>query len=381
MIKILTVIGARPQIIKASALNRTIKNSYNKEIQEVILHTGQHYDDMMSDVFFREMDISQPDYNLNVGSDTHGKQTASMMEGIERIALLEKPDAIVVYGDTNSTLAAAIAATKLKIPLLHIEAGLRSFNKTMPEEINRILCDHCSAMLFTPTLAGYNNLIREGFNPNNESPFSINKPGILHCGDVMYDNTLYFSDVAEATSGIIDKVGLTNKEFLLLTIHRDSNADVPERLETILEVINDISTQEQIPVVFPIHPRTSASLDKMNHPVVMSIKKNPLFKIIPPVSFLEMILLEKRCSMVLTDSGGVQKEAFFLHKPCIVLRSETEWGELIECGNSILVDANKQRIQKAYSHFKGEAKISYPLLYGEGSTADFICKEIIRNFR
>lgn len=380
MIKILTVIGARPQIIKASALDRAIKNSYSKEIQEVLLHTGQHYDDAMSDVFFREMGISQPDYNLNVGSGAHGKQTASMIEGIEKIAILEKPDAIVVYGDTNSTLAAAIAATKLKIPLLHIEAGLRSFNKNMPEEINRIVCDHCSTMLFTPTSAGYNNLLREGFSQDNESPFTINKPGTFHCGDVMYDNTLYFSGVAEATSDIIDKLELKNKEFLLATIHRDSNTDVPERLNDILEAINKISILEQMPIVLPMHPRTSTSLETNKLPVLKHIKGNALFKIINPASFLEMILLEKRCSMILTDSGGVQKEAFFLHKQCIVLRPETEWVELVECGNSILADANADRIKKAYYHFKEKKNASYPLLYGEGNAADFICKEIIHNF-
>lgn len=380
MIKILTVIGARPQIIKASALDRAIKNSYSKEIQEVILHTGQHYDDTMSDVFFREMGISQPDYNLNVGSGTHGKQTASMIEGIEKIAMLEKPDAIVVYGDTNSTLAAAIAATKLRIPLLHIEAGLRSFNKTMPEEINRIVCDHCSTLLFTPTLAGYNNLLREGFSQDNESPFTINKPGIFHCGDVMYDNTLYFSGVAEATADIIDKLELKDKAFLLVTIDRDSNTDIPERLNGILEAINEISLQEQIPVVFPMHPRTSASLDKLKIPALKHIQENKSFRITGPASFLEMILLEKRCSMILTDSGGVQKEAFFLHKPCIVLRPETEWIELVEFGNSILADANAERIKKAYYHFKEKKSTNYPLLYGEGYAADFICKEIIRNF-
>jgi len=380
MIKILTVIGARPQIIKASALNRAVINNYSKDIKEVILHTGQHYDDVMSGIFFREMDIPQPDYNLDIGSDTHGKQTARMIEGIEKIALLEEPDALVVYGDTNSTLAAAIAASKSRIPLVHIEAGLRSYNKTMPEEINRIVCDHCSTLLFTPTLAGYNNLLWEGFNRDNESPFTINNPGVFHCGDVMYDNTLYFSDVAETSSGIIHKLGLDEKEFLLLTIHRDSNTDIPERLNSLLDAINEISLQEQIPVVFPAHPRTSASLDKTKPVVLKRIKENPLFKIIPPVSFLEMILLEKRCSIILTDSGGVQKEAYFLHKPCILLRPETEWVELVECGNSILADADGKRIKDAYIHFRKNKTMRYPLLYGEGNAADFICGEIIRNF-
>ncbi len=380
MIKILTVIGARPQIIKASALNRAITNNYSKEIKEVLLHTGQHYDETMSDVFFREMGIPQPTYNLNVGSGAHGKQTAAMIEGIENIALLEKPAAIVVYGDTNSTLAAAIAASKLKIPLVHIEAGLRSFNKTMPEEINRIVCDHCSTLLFTPTQSGYDNLLREGFNQDNESPFSINKPGIFHCGDVMYDNTLYFSEVAEANSGILDNLGLKDQEYLLVTIHRDSNTDVPERLNAILEAINEISVKEKIAVVFPMHPRTSASLDKLNLSAMKSIKGNALFHIIQPASFLEMLLLEKRCSMVLTDSGGVQKEAFFLHKPCIVLRPETEWVELVECGNSMLADANGKKIKEAFNYFRNKKTNTYPALYGDGKAAKFICMEIVRNF-
>ncbi len=379
--KILTVIGARPQIIKASALNRAIKNSHSNEIQEVILHTGQHYDELMSDVFFREMDIAAPDYNLNTRSGLHGKQTALMIDGIEEIAMIEKPAAMVVYGDTNSTLAAAIAASKLKIPLVHIEAGLRSFNKIMPEEINRIVCDHCSTLLFTPTLAGYNNLIREGFNPNNESPFSINKPGIFHCGDVMFDNTLYFSDIAETASGVIDRLNLPKKEFLLVTIHRDSNTDVPERLNSMLSAINDISVEEQIPIVFPMHPRTTASLDKINPATLNHLKENTLFHIIPPASFLEMILLEKRCTMIYTDSGGVQKEAFFLHKPCIVLRPETEWVELVDCGNSILADADGKRIKGAYYHFTGKSEISHPSLYGDGNAAGFICNELVRNFK
>jgi len=381
MIKILTVIGARPQIIKASAIDRAIKNNFSREIKNVILHTGQHYDDTMSDVFFREMEISAPAYNLNVGSGTHGKQTALMLEGIEKIVLSEKPAAVAVYGDTNSTLAAAIAVSKLKTPLLHIEAGLRSFNKNTPEEMNRIICDHCSTLLFTPTLAGYNNLIHEGFDQDNESPFTINNPGVFHCGDVMYDNTLYFSDVAEKTSDVLDKMGLRNKYFLLFTVHRDINTDFPERLNAILDAVNDISIKENVPVVFPMHPRTATALAQTVHPAFKQIQNNSLFKIIPPASFFEMILLEKHCSAIITDSGGVQKEAFFLHKPCIVLRSETEWVELVECGNSILADADNKRIKEAYKAFKGKKQDNYPPFYGNGNAAHFICEEIIRNFR
>ena len=220
-LKILTVIGARPQIIKAAALSRAIKLHFSDKIREVIIHTGQHYDENMSQVFFDELDIPQPDYNLNVGSGSHGKQIASMIEGIEEILLKEKPSCIVLYGDTNSTLAGAIAASKIQVPVAHIEAGLRSFNKSMPEEINRVLCDHVSTLLFSPTKAGYENLLKEGFKENNRSPYSLDNPKIYHCGDVMYDNSLYFSTLAEQKSEVVKENGLENGKFILATIHRN----------------------------------------------------------------------------------------------------------------------------------------------------------------
>jgi UDP-GlcNAc3NAcA epimerase len=381
MIKILTVIGARPQIIKSAALSRAIKTHFSKDIKEIILHTGQHYDENMSEVFFREMGIPAPDYNLNVGSGSHGKQTASMLDGIEEVLLKEKPHCLVVYGDTNSTLAAAVAAVKIHIPVVHIEAGLRSFNKAMPEEVNRIACDHCSTLLFSPTKAGYNNLIKENFNPNNKPPFTADHPGIYHCGDVMYDNTLFFAEVAEKNTDIIERLKLKGKKFILLTIHRNNNTDDPERLNSILTALNEISIENKLDIIFPAHPRTSKMLEQGHGKnIVNALKANALFHIIPPASFLEMITLEKNCSMVFTDSGGVQKEAFFLHKPCAVLRAETEWIELVECGNSILTEADAKRIKDAFKHFSDKKDFTYPPIFGDGKAAEFICKEILRNF-
>ncbi|MGP8217284.1 MAG: non-hydrolyzing UDP-N-acetylglucosamine 2-epimerase [Bacteroidia bacterium] len=382
MIKILTVIGARPQIIKSAALSRAIRNHFSKDIKEIILHTGQHYDENMSEVFFREMGIPAPDYNLNVGSGSHGKQTAAMLDGIEEVLMKEKPHCLVVYGDTNSTLAAAVAAVKIHIPVVHIEAGLRSFNKAMPEEVNRIACDHCSTLLFSPTKAGYNNLVKENFNPANKSPFTADHPGIYHCGDVMYDNTLFFAEMADKSTEIIEQLGIKGKEFILLTIHRNNNTDDPERLNNILSALDDISNKDHLDIVFPAHPRTSKMLEQGHGKNILSeLEKNKLFHIVPPASFLEMLILEKNCSMVFTDSGGVQKEAFFLHKPCIVLRAETEWTELVECGNSILAEADPKRIKDAYTHFKAKKDFTYPPIFGDGKAAEFICKEILRNFK
>jgi len=379
MIKILSVIGARPQIIKAAALSRAIKTHFKDKIREIILHTGQHYDNNMSEVFFKEMGIPSPDVNLNIGSGSHGKQTSTMIEGIENVLLKEKPDCLVVYGDTNSTLAAAVAAVKIHVPVVHIEAGLRSFNKVMPEEINRIACDHCSTLLFSPTKTGYNNLVREGFNPSNKSPFSLNHPGIYHCGDVMFDNTLYFSDIASKQTDIISRLGLKVGEFVLLTVHRNNNTDEPARLNNILGTLNDLSLQHSLAFVFPIHPRTLKMLEQ-NKDLQKKLQSNKLFHFIPPASFFEMLELEKNCKMVITDSGGVQKEAFFLHKPCIVLRPETEWVELLECGNSILADVDSLKIKEAFKSLSGKSDFKYPPIFGDGKAAEFICNEMVRNF-
>ena len=266
MIKIVTVIGARPQIIKAAALSRAIKNNFSNKITEVIIHTGQHYDENMSQVFIDELGIPQPNYNLNVGSGSHGKQTAEMIVGIEKILQKEKPNYLVLYGDTNSTLSGAIAASKLHIPIVHIEAGLRSFNKTMPEEINRIMCDHSSTLLFSPTATGFKNLLNEGFQPNNKPPYTSDHQGIFHCGDVMYDNSLFFKTISEARSTIIIDNNLKKGNFILSTIHRDNNTDNPERLVSIFSSLLDIATNDNITIVIPLHPRTSKLLETNLNP-------------------------------------------------------------------------------------------------------------------
>jgi len=378
MKKIVTVIGARPQIIKAAALSRAIKNNFSDKITEIIVHTGQHYDNNMSQVFIDELGIPQPDYNLNVGSSGHAEQTASMITGIETILKDTTPDFLVLYGDTNSTLAGAIAASKIHIPIVHIEAGLRSFNKTMPEEINRIMCDHASTLLFSPTTTGINNLINEGFNPENKAPYNSDNPGIFHCGDVMYDNSLYFKTISQKTSKIIDKYNLKKNNFILSTIHRDNNTDKPERLCSIFRALNSISINENKTIVIPLHPRTSKLLEKnLSGELYNSITSNPNIKLLPPVSFLDMIALESNCTMVLTDSGGVQKEAYYFNKPSIILRTETEWVEIVEQGVAIVANANEEKIIQSYYKLKKNNMQTFPSIFGDGKAAEFICSTML----
>ena len=382
--KLVTIIGARPQIIKAAALSRAIRNHYADQIQEVIVHTGQHYDDNMSQVFFDELQIPRPDYNLHVGSASHGVQTARMTEGIEALLIKEKPDFIVLYGDTNSTLAGAVAAAKIHVPIVHIEAGLRSFNKSMPEEINRIVCDHCSTLLFTPTKAGLENLKREGF-PVDESGVStssttaaptIDNPKVYHCGDIMYDNSLHFADIAEEKTDIIQRLDLVSKPFILSTIHRDTNTDHPERLGAIFDALIELSKENQI--VLPLHPRTAKLLKtNLSNEKQTLIFSSPNIKLIPPVSFLEMIALERHAQLVMTDSGGVQKEAYFFKKPCIILRPETEWVEIVQTGNAILADADESRIMQAWAHFKDCPPTTFPEIFGDGHAAEFMLKQML----
>jgi UDP-GlcNAc3NAcA epimerase len=378
MITLVTIIGARPQIIKAAALSRAIKTHYSQSIREIIVHTGQHYDENMSQVFFNELGIPAPDYNLNTGSGSHGKQTASMITGIEEILLNEKPNGIVLYGDTNSTLAGAIAASKIHVPIVHIEAGLRSFNKAMPEEVNRIMCDHVSTLLFSPTKTGFDNLQHEGFKLNNEKPYSADNPKIYHSGDVMYDNSLYFSDVAEEKTNILQKHQLTNGGFILATIHRNNNTDEPLRLNALFSALYKLSEDKQLTVVLPLHPRTAKLLGQnLNPELYRQVSESKRIKLIEPVSFLEMIALEKNCAIVMTDSGGVQKEAFYFKKPCVILRPETEWVELVSCGSAIIADADEARILEAYDTLMGNKNLNYPAFYGNGHAAEFICEEMI----
>lgn len=380
MIKIVTVIGARPQIIKAAALSRAIANGFSDRIIEKIVHTGQHYDSNMSQVFFDELGIPAPDYNLEVGSGSHGRQTARMIEGIEKILLDEKPDFLVLYGDTNSTLAGAVAASKLRIPIAHIEAGLRSFNKSMPEEINRIMCDHASTLLFSPTLTGFNNLIREGFSPDNMPPFNSDNPGVFHCGDIMYDNSLYFAGIAEERSDILKQRGLDSGRYLLATIHRDNNTDIPERLSAIFSALDFISRNNNLRIAIPLHPRTSGLL-KQNLPADLyaSVAGNPLISIMPPVSFLDMIKLEKHAEMIVTDSGGVQKEAYYFCKPSIIARPETEWVEIVEAGAGKVTDANEKAIVGAINSYLLNPPVNFPEVFGDGNAAAFICRKLLES--
>jgi len=377
-LKIVTIIGARPQIIKAAALSRAISNSFSDSIEEIIVHTGQHYDQNMSQVFIDELGIPEPKYNLSIGSSSHGVQTAKMIEGIERILLIEKPDYLIVYGDTNSTLAGAIAAAKIHIPIAHIEAGLRSFNKSMPEEINRIMCDHASTLLFSPTQTGYRNLINEGFNPENKAPFTPDNPGIFHCGDVMFDNSLFFKTIADEKSTVLEDNNLKGKDFILTTIHRDSNTDVPERLSSIFSALLTVSERESIEVILPLHPRTAKLMESnLNGDLYNRVKDSQFLKLIPPVSFLDMIVLESNCKLVMTDSGGVQKEAYFFKKPAVILRSETEWKEIVEAGCGIIANADEERIIEAFETFNdGGRDLEFPEIFGDGKAAEFICRTL-----
>ena len=381
-IKLLNIVGARPQIIKSSAISRAIRFKFSDSITELTLHTGQHYDREMSEVFFDELEIHKPDFNLGVGSAHHGRQTAAMITGIVEVLLHEKPDAVLLYGDTNSTLAGAIAASKLHFPVIHIEAGLRSFNKTMPEEINRIMSDHSSTLLFAPTNAAFKNLINEGFRPENSPPYTIDNPKIYLTGDIMYDNSLFFAGLAERKkSPVLESMSIEKNKFILVTIHRDINTDDKSRLEAILSVLKDLAEEYRIPFVMPFHPRTINSLKSGLMSLFDELKHSGWIRITPPVSYLTMTLLEKNCSMIITDSGGVQKESHFFRKPCIVLRKETEWIELVANGTVKLVDANPAMIRNEFGEFmRSGQNLEYPGFYGDGKAAEFILNEILLLF-
>ena len=381
MIRILTIIGARPQIIKAAAISRAIRNHFSDRISEIIVHTGQHYDENMSGVFMGELNVPAANYNLGVGSASHGKQTAAMLQGIEDILLKEKPDALIIYGDTNSTIAGGIAASKIHIPVIHIEAGLRSFNKLMPEEINRICCDHISTLLFSPTKTAVNNLQKEGFNIFSKSPYSIDNPGVFHCGDIMYDNSLHFAGIAKKQSNILKELELKEGSFILATVHRDLNTDDSANLNNLFSSFNTIAAENKITIVLPLHPRTRKMMDQLlNEQLQNNLQNNLYIKIIPPASFLDVTLLESTCSMIMTDSGGVQKEAYFFNKPCLILREETEWVELVENGCARLTGTDPSRIFAAFNFFSNNKTMKFPPVFGDGKAAEFICEKIVEVF-
>ncbi len=377
MIKILTIIGARPQIIKAAAISRTIKNLFSDIIQEKILHTGQHYDQNMSQVFFDELGIPLPNYNLNVGSGKHGEQTAKMIAGIEDILITEHFDGILLYGDTNSTLAGAVAASKIHVPIFHVEAGLRSHNMAMPEEINRIVCDQLSNILFPPTETGLNNLREEGFLKSKTHFRNEKKRLIVNCGDVMYDNSLYYSKLSKERCNIVSQLELEPEEYVLATIHRDNNTDDKNRLTNIFQALLDIAERDAIDIVLPLHPRTKKLLPTNLDPEVYKrLLSSIKVKMIPPASFFEIIELERNARLVMTDSGGVQKEAFFFERPCVILRPETEWVEIVQHGAGIIADADYNRIVEAYQQLTNKT-VKFPKLFGDGKAAEHILSTII----
>lgn len=355
--KIVTIVGARPQFIKAAAVSREILKHAGK-IEEVMVHTGQHYDPNMSQVFFDELEIPAPKYNLEVSGGGHGAMTGRMLEGIEQILLSEKPDWVLIYGDTNSTLAGALAAAKLHIPVAHVEAGLRSFNMRMPEEINRILADRVSKLLLCPTELAVENLAREGVIE-----------GVHNVGDVMYDVALYYRDRAKTQSKVLKTLGLQEKGFALATCHRAENTDDPVRLKGIASALAEIAVE--MPVVLPLHPRTRKLLQQfgLEHHL-------DALTVVDPLPFLDMVALEQAAEVILTDSGGVQKEAFFYQVPCITMRDETEWVETIESGWNRLVGASKDAIIHAYNDFKGRAGSLGVHPYGAGNSSSLIIEKL-----
>lgn len=348
--KILTIVGARPQFVKAAALSREFAK--HKNIEEIIVHTGQHFDKNMSDVFFEEMEIPKPKYNLDINSVGHGAMTGRMLEGIEKLLLDEKPDLLLVYGDTNSTIAGALAAKKLHIKVAHVEAGLRSFNMEMPEEINRILTDRISDYLFCPTLTAVKNLEKEGYN-NIDCE-------IVNCGDVMQDAANFYAQKSEEKASIANNLGL--EKFILCTLHRAENTDNEERLKNIISALNKI--HKTTPVVLPLHPRTKNKISDLG----LTLK----VKTITPVGYFDMIELLKKCSLVMTDSGGLQKEAFFFKKNCITMRDQTEWIELIENNVNTLVGADYQKIIDTVKVNLNKSSNFDINLYGQGEA----CKNI-----
>jgi UDP-GlcNAc3NAcA epimerase len=358
--KLLTVIGARPQFIKAAAVSRVL--SQYSHVIELLVHTGQHFDSGMSDIFFDEMDIPRPNYFLEVNNLPHGAMTGRMLEKLEVIMTSEKPDAVLVYGDTNSTLAGALAASKLHIPILHVEAGLRSFNLKMPEEINRILTDRLSSVLFCPTETAIVNLQNEGFDKGTAD--------VVLSGDVMEDTALYYSKKSESVSGILDLHNLYPSNYILCTIHRQENTDHDDKLISLVEALNTI--QESINVVIPLHPRTLKKIELLN------LKLN--VKVISPVGYFDMIKLIRNSFLVITDSGGLQKEAYFFDKFCITLREETEWSELVTNGFNKIVGTDKEKIFDAINYFKGRVFDKTTSLYGGGNASAVICNHIAQKF-
>ena len=393
--KIISIVGARPQFIKAASVSRAFeshnRHDRNPRITEILVHTGQHYDHNMSQIFFDQLEIPQPQYNLGVGSGSHGKMTGIMLDRVETVLMKEKPDWVLVYGDTNSTLAGALAAVKLHIPVAHIEAGLRSFNRFMPEEINRVLTDHISTILFCPTETAINNLKNEGFNnifnPTNEyssnlkaqssesrieNPIDQNNPVVVNVGDVMYDAFLFNKELSDNKTKVLSELKLRAGSYCLGTVHRQENTEDSRRLLDIFGAFEEISNAD-CPFVILLHPRTRKALQRLKK----ENRFSPHVRLLSPSSYLDMIALEADAKVILTDSGGVQKEAYFAKVPCVTLRDETEWIETVEAGWNHLGGANTQKIVKAFQEAADSRPNGQPNFYGNGEAAKLIVKHLI----
>lgn len=358
-IKIATIVGARPQFIKLAPVSRAFRG--HADVREVLVHTGQHYDNNMSDVFFEELEIPRPDYHLSIGSASHGAQTGRMLEAVERVLIKEKPDRVLVYGDTNSTLAGALAAVKLHIPVAHVEAGLRSFNRRMPEEFNRVLTDHASDLLFAPTQTAVDNLRKEGFLDNQ----------VQLVGDVMYDAALYYGAKVDRSRSGLQRLGLTSKEYILATIHRPENTDDASRLEAVLDGLAEVGAE--IPVLLPLHPRTRCAAERLG----LLQRLAGRIQVTEPVGYLDMIMLEKEARLIVTDSGGVQKEAFFFRVPSVTLREQTEWVELLDLGwTRVVVPDNSAAVSSAIrASLDRKGREGHP--FGDGQTAQAIVRRLL----
>jgi UDP-N-acetylglucosamine 2-epimerase len=382
MMQVVSIIGARPQFIKYFPVSKAMAQTHERSgvfIKDILIHTGQHYDYTLSRVFFDEFGIKAPDYHLEVGSGSHAEQTGLVMQKAEEVLVRENPDAVIVYGDTNSTLGGALAAAKLHIPLIHVEAGLRSYNKHMPEELNRILTDHASTLLLCPSKTAVSNLSKEGFQnvlnggllighdslyrEANQFTTEINRPAIINVGDVMYDVVLHATDVAHRKSAILEQLKIDTGRYYLLTLHRAENTDIENTFKEIVDFVNKVSSG--IKVIFPIHPRTQKMYEKMGN------KFEDTVKVIPPVGYFDLLMLLENCGMLMTDSGGMQKEAFWLKTPCITLRNETEWIETIESGWNVLY--------KNYNNIHNPSD-NNESCYGDGKSADRIVSTMINAF-
>lgn len=374
MIKVVTIVGARPQFIKSAAISRVIKEKFSSKVEEIIVHTGQHYDENMSGVFFNEMEIATPKYNLNVVSTLHGEMTGKMLVEIEKVLIIEAPHVVIVYGDTNSSLAGAIAASKLNIPIAHVESGLRSYKKSMPEEVNRRIIDHISTFLFCPTDKAVENLSLEGYDGIFKIKPTADTPLVLNVGDVMFDNVQYYHEKTGSNKEL--PFGLESNKYILCTVHRDFNVDDSSKLKNIFDAICNLADVYKYQIIIPLHPRTKNKLDELPE-LKNSIESNKNIILSEPLGYFDNLKLIASSRLVMTDSGGLQKEAYFFHKPCVVLRNETEWQEIVDAGYAVCTDITKDDIVSSVMKLLGFKLPEYQDLYGEGDAAENIMNSLV----